>query len=71
MKLGDRVGFILHTEGVLLDRDSEGRCKIGDDIQYEEAIKELEKGNQIGLLMNGRLFSIVEEHNKEYIERRV
>jgi hypothetical protein len=70
MKLVDREGFILHTEGILLDRDASGRCLIGDGLKYEEAIKELEAGNEIGLLVDGELFSIITDTEMGYIERR-
>jgi len=71
MKLVNREGFILHVQGILLDRDGSGRCHIGDGLQYEEAVRELESGNEIGLLVDGELFSIMTNIETEYIERRV
>lgn len=68
MKLVNREGFILHTEGTLLYRDGSGKCQIGDGLEFEEAVKILEKGGEIGLISDGEQVSTIKSINGVYVE---
>jgi len=64
-----RQGFMLWTQGILMDRDREGNVVIGDDTKNEEAEKALERGEEIGLTINGRLVSTMKLEDGAFVEK--
>lgn len=66
--LVDRARFQAWCEGILLVRDSEGNCLVGDDIAHEKAQLLLEEGKAIGLTSNGQLVSMMYFNKDAYIE---
>lgn len=71
MLIVDRESFIAWTEGVLLDRDENGKVIVGDDIKNVRAEAVLEKGKIIGLTVAGKLVSTMSLEKGSYVERAV
>jgi hypothetical protein len=68
MRIVDRGRFIVHVHGDYLIRDADARCLIGDRIELEGAVKDIEAGLEVGLAVNGELFSIMSGHNERLAE---
>ena len=59
MRIVDRSRFIAHVNGDYLVRDADARCLVGDGLDLEQAVKDIEAGLEVGLSVDGRLFSIM------------
>jgi hypothetical protein len=68
MLMVDREGFIAFTQGILLERIG-NKVIVGDDIIFEEAIKRIEKGEEVGLLVHGEHFSTMKGHKEIKIKK--
>jgi hypothetical protein len=70
MKQVDRSRFIAHVAGILFERDAQGRCLVGDDLELEEALKDIDHGLEVGLTIKGELFSIMRGYNETLIAKK-
>jgi hypothetical protein len=64
----NREQFIAWTQGILLERNSDGGCFAVNETKCEEAQKRLEQGEEIGFMINGELKSKIAMINNQYME---
>jgi len=55
----DRQSLIALTQGVLLDRGADGRCRVGDKAECYDAIAALDRGETVALTSGGRIVSTI------------
>lgn len=69
MFMVDRRSFILWTQGILLNRKG-NQVEVGDGRRNEEAEERMNKGETIGLLVNGELVSTMKLEHGGYQETK-
>jgi hypothetical protein len=65
----DRAAFIAWCSGVLLERDGDGKCVVGDHVNHPLAEAALERGEEVGLMVDGKLFSKLVVEGGEVVEK--
>lgn len=68
MLVVDRSSFRAWAQGVLLDRDAEGRCIVGDNADHDEAERRMEAGETVLLVVNGVVVSTMRLKDGSYTE---
>lgn len=68
MLVVNRQDFIAWTEGILLERDAEGVCRVGDREIHEKAKQALDRGETIALAEQGNIVSCMQLIEDEYVE---
>ncbi len=68
MVVVNRRDFIAWTEGILLERDAMGTCRIGDREIHEKAKQALDRGETIALTEQGNIVSYMQLVVDEYLE---
>jgi hypothetical protein len=71
MLVVDRDSFMAWMQGILLERDAEGYVLVGDSVDNERAEDALEKGETIGLTVDGRLVSTLRDAGEEIVEEEI
>ena len=71
MLVVDRNSFMAWVGGALLIRDRAGSCIVGDDVRNEEAEAAMQRGETIGLSVNGRIVSTMRDIGDAYEEEIV
>lgn len=64
----DRDDFIAWSQGILLDRKSDGSTTVGDRSIHEKAKDAMDKGEIIALTMAGRIVSYMKVEEESYEE---
>ena len=67
MRIVNRARFIAHVNGDYLIRDADARCWVGDGLELEAAVKDIEAGLEVGLSVEGRLFSTMYNYDERLI----
>ena len=70
MLIVERSSFIAWTQGILLDF-SMGRGIVGDSADNEEAEKAVRRGERVGLTINGRLHSVIQQDGEKFVEKKI
>lgn len=71
MRIVDRDRFIAHVNGDFLIRDADARCFVGDGLELEAAVKDIENGLEVGLSVKGKLFSIMKGHHEVLLQEEL
>jgi len=69
----NRNKLILHSKGILLDRDEYGRCLVGDGVELEQAVEAMRTGATIYLEDKGIIVSkmFFDKKTKSYQEQAI